>query len=70
MADSRVVKFAQILVDHSTRVGPGDRVAITATTAAEPIARALFELVLERGGNPHIRSHPAQAGRDLIRPCQ
>jgi len=54
MADSRVVKFAQILVDHSTKVGPGDRVAITATTAAEPLARALFELVLERGGNPHI----------------
>ena len=54
MADSRVDKFAQILVNHSTKVGPGDRVVITATTAAEPLARALYALVLDRGGYPHI----------------
>ncbi|HEY5670581.1 MAG TPA: aminopeptidase [Anaerolineales bacterium] len=53
MTDIRVQKFAQILIDHSTQVKPGDRVAITATTAAEPAVRALYELVLERGGYPH-----------------
>ena len=53
MNDPRIHKFAQILVDHSTQVKPGDRVAITATTAAEPAVRALYELVLERGGHPH-----------------
>lgn len=54
MTDTRARKFAQILVDHSTKVGPEDRVAITATTAAEPLVRALYELVLIRGGHPHL----------------
>ena len=54
MADPRVEKFARILVDYSTRVGPGDRVAITSTTAAEPLVRELYALVLERGGHPHL----------------
>lgn len=54
MADIRIEKLANILVDHSTRIGPGDRVAIEATTAAEPLVRALSGLVLERGGHPHL----------------
>jgi aminopeptidase len=54
LADQRVEKFARILVDYSTQVGPGDRVAITATTAAEPLVRALYTQVLERGGHPHV----------------
>jgi len=52
--DIRDQRFAQIIVDHSTQVRPGDRVAITATLAAEPAVRALYELVLERGGHPHL----------------
>ena len=46
--DSRAHKFAKILVDHSTGVKPGDRVAITSTPLAEPVLRALYALVLER----------------------
>lgn len=42
------------MVDHSTQVQPGDRVAVTATTAAEPILTALYGLILERGGYPHL----------------
>jgi len=53
VSDIRIQKFAQILVDHSTEVKPGDKVAITASTAAEPAVKALYELVLERGGYPH-----------------
>ena len=54
MADPRVEKLAQILVDHSARIKPGDRVAIEATTAAEPLVRALYGLILERGGQPSL----------------
>jgi aminopeptidase len=54
MADARVEKFAQILVDYSTETKPGDRVAIEATTAAAPLVRALCATVLERGGHPHL----------------
>ncbi len=54
MTDIRLHKMAQILVDHSARVSPGDRVAITAGTLAEPLVREVFELVLDRGGLPHV----------------
>lgn len=53
MADPRIVKFAKILVEHSTRVEPGDRVLIEATTAAEPLVRELYIQILEQGGHPH-----------------
>ncbi len=53
MADSRIAKFAKVLVEHSTRIEPGDRVLIEATTAAEPLVRELYIQILEKGGHPH-----------------
>jgi aminopeptidase len=53
-SDNSIQKFARILVDYSTKVKPGDSVGIRTTTAAEPLARALYTLVLERGGFPHV----------------
>lgn len=53
MADPRVVKFAKVLVEHSARTVPGDRVLIEATTAAEPLVRELYIQILEKGGHPH-----------------
>ncbi len=54
MADLRVEKFAQILVNYSTETKPGDRVTIEATTAATPLVRALCTAVLEAGAHPHL----------------
>jgi aminopeptidase len=54
MTDARVEKLAQILVDHSAEIKPGDRVAIEATTAAQPLVRALYAAILERGGYPYL----------------
>jgi aminopeptidase len=53
VADPRVSKFAKVLVEHSARVEPGDRVLIEATTAAEPLVRELYIQILEKGGHPH-----------------
>ena len=53
MADPRVAKFAKVLVEHSARILPGDRVLIEATTAAEPLVRELIIQVLQKGGHPH-----------------
>lgn len=53
MSDLRVQKYAKILVEHSARVAPGDRILIEGTTAAEPLLRELFSQILERGGIPH-----------------
>ncbi|MFM8319500.1 MAG: aminopeptidase [Chloroflexota bacterium] len=54
MSDPRVRKFAQILVEYSTNVRPGDRVAVTGTTAAIPAMREIYALTLQRGGYPHM----------------
>ncbi len=54
MTDTRIQKLARILVDHSAAVQPGDRVAIETTTNAESLARDVYELVLQRGGHPHL----------------
>lgn len=54
MTDPRIDRLARILVDHSTQVQRGERVAIWATTAAEPLVRALYTQILQRGGQPHL----------------
>jgi len=54
LTDNRIAKFAKILVEHSANIQPGDRVAIEATTAAEPLIRELVIHILERGGYPYL----------------
>ncbi|MBN1302923.1 MAG: aminopeptidase [Anaerolineales bacterium] len=53
MSDPRIKKFAQLLIEHSARINPGDRVLLEATTAAEPLVRELYTQILEKGGHPH-----------------
>src|SRR5256885_1567783 len=50
--DQRVVKQAQVLVDYSAIVQPGDTVAITTTPLATPLVEAIYARALERGGFP------------------
>lgn len=54
MADIRVQKYAKILLEHSVRVKPGDRILLEGTTAAEPLLRELYIQMLEKGGHPHL----------------
>jgi aminopeptidase len=54
VADPRVTKFAKVLVEHSARVVPGDRILLEGTTAAEPLLRELYIQILEKGGHPHL----------------
>jgi aminopeptidase len=53
VADPRIEKFAKVLVEHSARVVPGDRILIEGTTAAEPLIRELYIQILQKGGHPH-----------------
>jgi len=53
VSDSRVKKFAKVLVEHSARIEAGDRILIEATTAAEPLIRELYVQILEKGAHPH-----------------
>jgi aminopeptidase len=51
---SRINKLAHILVDYSTAIQPGERVLVETSTAAEPLVRSIYRLILERGGQPHL----------------
>jgi aminopeptidase len=54
VSDIRVQNYAKILVEHSARIVPGDRVLLEGTTAAEPLLRELYIQILEKGGHPHL----------------
>lgn len=58
MPDPRVVKLARLLVEYSTRIQKGDRVAIEAQPPAEPLVRAIYEQVLLAGGHPYVFFSP------------
>ena len=54
MSDICVEKMARVLVDYSVAIQPGERVLIEGTLLAEPLVRAVYRRVLERGGHPHL----------------
>jgi aminopeptidase len=54
MNDPRVDRMANVLVHHSARIQPGDRVLLEAEPPAEPLVRALFREILLAGGHPHL----------------
>ena len=54
MSDIRISRLADILVNHSTKLKPGERCLITATTQAEPLVRELYKKILEAGAHPLV----------------
>ena len=53
MADSRVEKLADLLVNYSVAVKPGDKVVVQGETSGEPLIKAVFVKVLQAGGFPY-----------------
>lgn len=50
-------KYASVLVDYSTNVQKGDLVIIRATSPmAEPLVKAVYKRVLQKGANPILRT--------------
>ncbi len=54
MRDPRVDALARILVEYSTRVTEGETCLIQGSSAGEPLIAAIYEKVLEAGGNPVV----------------
>ncbi|MDD5604378.1 MAG: aminopeptidase [Dehalococcoidales bacterium] len=52
MGDPRVDKLANMLVNYSVQIKPGEKVAITGDTAAEPLIKAVYQHILQAGGFP------------------
>ncbi len=52
MTDPRVEKLADVLVNYSVAVQPGDKVLVQGNTLAEPLLKAIYAKVLQAGGYP------------------
>jgi len=52
MTDSRIEKLADVLVNYSVAVQPGDKVLVQGGTPAEPLLKAVYAKVLQAGGHP------------------
>ncbi|OGO03646.1 MAG: peptidase M29 [Chloroflexi bacterium RBG_13_53_26] len=59
MTDPRVEKLADLLVNYSVAVRPGDRVLIEGASLAEPLLKAVYVKVLQAGGHPLMNAAPA-----------
>jgi len=58
MADLRIEKLADLLVNYSVKVKAGDKVAIQGESLAEPLYKAIFLKVLQAGGHPFFQISP------------
>ena len=52
--DQRIVKLAQVLVDYSVKVQPGEWVIVEGHTTAEPVLKEVYRRVLQQGGHPTL----------------
>jgi len=52
MTDLRIEKLADVLVNYSVAVQPGDKVLIQGETIASPLLLAIYAKVLQAGGHP------------------
>jgi aminopeptidase len=64
--DPRHERFAQVLVDYSTRVREGDLVLIESTPLAAPLIHALYRRVAQAGGHPEVRIGLEGAAEGLL----
>ncbi|HET7093348.1 MAG TPA: aminopeptidase [Thermomicrobiales bacterium] len=66
MSDPRFALWARTLVNYSVGVKPGDRVAITGGTAAEPLLRAIYRETIAAGGCPVLVPTFSGLAADLL----
>ncbi|RMG75390.1 MAG: aminopeptidase [Chloroflexi bacterium] len=67
MADVRMQRLANVLVNYCTEVQPGDWVGILGDVLSVPMLREVYIEVLKAGGNPHLMISDERMTRDFIR---
>ena len=67
MHDPRVDKLADLLVNYSVEVRPGDRVAIFSPELARPLTEAIFVATLKAGGYPIVMAMPQQTAELMFK---
>jgi aminopeptidase len=66
MAASLYDRWADVLVDYSTAIQPGETVVISGGVAAEPLLRAIYRATLARGAYPLLAPGFTEAAADLL----
>jgi aminopeptidase len=66
VAEDLFERWAAVLVDYSTSIGPGDRVEISGDVAAEPLLRAIYRAALRAGGQPVMAPSFSEAKADFF----
>ena len=54
MADARIEKFAEVVVEYCLEIKEGDVLLIRSETIAEPLIREAYRLAVRKGAYPHI----------------
>jgi len=54
MRDPRLEKLADVLVNYSVKVQPGDRIVLSAPAISSPLAREIYAKALQAGGLPLV----------------
>ncbi len=67
MSDQRRRKLAELLVNYSTEVQPGDWVGILGEFGSLPILRDVYEAVIDAGGHPSLLIGDEQMQRHFLR---
>lgn len=55
MNNNNLNRLADILVNYSIKVQPGEKVSIVGNVESEPLIREIFKEVLRAGGHPRVR---------------
>ncbi|GMX65716.1 M29 family aminopeptidase T [Paenibacillus elgii] len=66
MLDSRLTKLANVLVNYSTHVQPGDNVLIEAIEIDTPLIKELMKAVHKAGGHPFVNLRDISIHRELL----
>jgi aminopeptidase len=67
MRDPRLKKLADVLVNYSTGVKPGQVVRITGAPVATPLVVELYRAVVAAGGHPMVRMAPEELAEIMLK---
>ena len=67
MRDPRLTKLADVLVNYSVAVRPGQLVRISGPIGSAPLVTEVYRAVLAAGGHPLVRMSPEECGELFIK---
>ena len=67
MRDPRLTKLADVLVNYSVAVKPGQLVRLSGPPVATPLVVELYRATLAAGGHPMVRMSPEELGEIFIK---